>query len=169
MANILNVVGDLSNPYSFITNYDRIKTSLLLVHQTNTQGVMLAGVALALSNQYPTLLPDYQSYCASLKNTEALLGSIFVHNVPSTNLCIVNLFGQHLTNNKRDTNYEAVYHSLEVLSYYIDYVKTPTLAFPCGMSSGLAGGDWKIILCMIEQVFRNKPVTIYIVEYYKGI
>ena len=38
------------------------------------------------------------------------------------------------------------------------------LGLPFGISCGLAGGNWKIILAMIEDIFHNSIVKVLIVE-----
>ena len=164
-TNIKHVKGDLSDPSTFIENFDSTKTPIFLTHQTNCLGVMGAGVALALANRYPEILPLYQNYCK--KPVKEIAGTTPFISTYTYGINVINLFGQVLTGDGRQTNYENVYTALEKFFSYLPDYPEYIIAFPKNMSSGLAGGDWNIIYTMIESFVTKLQLTntVYIVEY----
>lgn len=162
MSNIKHVKGDLSDPSTFIENFDPRQTPIFLLHQVNCQGVMGGGVALSLANCYPTLFPEYANYCQ--KPTENLAGTA-LFTVVEQGILVINLFGQVTTGISRQTNYEYLYQALHSFFHYLPDYPEYIIAFPKNMSSGLAGGDWNIVYAMILSFVKDLPNTIYIVDY----
>ena len=165
MSNIKYVKGDLSDPSTFVENFDPDNIQIVLAQQTNCLGVMGAGVALSLVKRYPEILPSYQKYCE--QPNKEIKGTVYFTHTHKQGICVANLFGQVYTGNIRDTNYEYIYRALENYLFEFAYKPQYILAFPKNMSSGLAGGNWNIIYAMIENLAKalNLENTIYIVEY----
>lgn len=137
------------------------------VHQVNCQGVMGAGIAKTVKDNYPNVYKNYKHACDLQKSSSDLLGKVQVVKVTDKDFYIVNLFGQdnYHSLSGRCTNYEAFYTCLEKLRDYINNTSNnKTVAFPYKIASNLAGGDWNVINAMITSVFENTDidVTIYV-------
>lgn len=147
-----------------------------VAHCVNTRGVMGAGLAAKLKSKYPLLFDRYKRHCSS-HNQNDLLGSNyyttvqregvkakddeFCSNKDNWNGHIINMFAQLDFGTKtRQVNYGAISSCLSdaVTSYC---TKGTRIGFPYGMCCGLAGGDWNVILEMIEFYFKDHNVKIY--------
>lgn len=140
-------------------------TTDVIAHQVNCQGVMGAGLAKQIRDKWPNVFTHYKDYCN--RNTDEwgsikdLLGSCQIIEFPDK--YIANLFGQDkYGRDKRYTNYDAIYTALNNLAVQMMDNGIESVAFPYGMSCGLAGGDWRIIMTMIECVFENTNIRIEI-------
>lgn len=72
-----------------------------------------------------------------------------------------NLFGQErYGKNKQFTDYDALKKSLTKLKEFAQKNQL-TEALPYQFGCGLAGGDWKIVRQLIDEVFHDYYVTIY--------
>ena len=138
----------------------------ILCHQTNFTGVMGGGIAATIREEVLTdsQYMEYQALCEQLG--EALLGT--VQYLPAKDgKTIANLFSQ----NDWDagpvlTNYEALRACLnDVESYAREHGST--VALPGFIGCGIAGGDWKTVRRIIEEVFRESPVDCTIVFWKK--
>ena len=156
---IHEVKGDL-------TTYD----ADFICHQANFHGVMGGGVALAIWNKMleRQARAAYQIHCA--KNGANLLGTVqFLPAVQRTpdgdRMCIVyNLFCQ--ADEPQDdggiTHYDSMRECLEQVER-LARRSSRTVALPGYMGCGIAGGDWKKVRRIIEDVFGESPVTCTIV------
>ena len=164
--NIINITGDITD----IRNYDP-KDLVVICHQTNVLGVMGAGVSVSIKEAFPIIYDVYKKHCVSFSdNPEKLLGQVQIFSTQHSSraIFVANLFGQSdFGTYQRQTNYEAIYSCLETLRSRLKERKT-TVAFPVGMSSGLAGGNWNIIYTMITEVFKDTPHTLMFVTYDKN-
>lgn len=163
MTPIKHVNGDLTDPSSFIDNYDVEENAVFLCHQTNIFGVMSGGVAFSLATKYPEILQPYVDYCNT--NPTDIIGTALFTMTNIESIYVVDLFGQPTLNTGRDTDYECIYKALEDFFQSISDYPEWSIAFPKNMSSALAGGKWEIILSMIESFAKDVQNTIYIVEY----
>ena len=135
----------------------------IIAHQVNCQGVMGAGLAKQVRNKYPQAYREYQEECM-FEHTINLLGKCQLIKVDDSKW-IANLFGQDdYGRDKRYTNYEAIYTALSDLAVQMLDNGMESVAIPYKMSCGLAGGDWNIILAMIESpcIFGNTNITVEI-------
>jgi O-acetyl-ADP-ribose deacetylase (regulator of RNase III) len=139
----------------YIINSDllTVKTDYI-AHQVNCQGVMGAGLALALRKSEPDLYRSYQCYCNRYTPTD-LLGTYFIHNR------VISVFGQ--LNYGRDrsvvyTDYSALNQAFRSIHNCLPLNKS--IAFPFGFGCGLANGEWNIVKQLIVTCFPNR--TIYI-------
>lgn len=138
----------------------------IISHQVNNLGIMGGGLAKQVKQIYPRVFEKYKNVCD--KNLMKL-GSCQVVDVDGTKTKFVaNLCGkENIGTDKRQTNYDGIYVALEKLAKYCLDNKIESIAFPWGMSCGLAGGNWSIIITMIESVFENNEnIT---VEYWKYV
>lgn len=142
-----------------------------MVHCANLHNVMGGGIARLVRSKFP------EAYEADGKVSNPELGSFsFAPVCVCTEFNIVvhifNLYGQiGIGNNgeplNRNARYDAIHDGVWSICEFIkksfpnqDY----SLAFPYGMGSALAGGDWKIVSAILESVeshFNNIEFHIY--------
>lgn len=160
---VIEIDGDLVDLLLYVEY-----PTTVIGHQTNVFGVMGAGVAVGVKNTFPTVFTKYQTLCKSYaQNPEELLGKTQVLSTEYPDIYVANLFGQAAYGkDNRQTNYEAIYTSLETLRTILKDHEV-LVSFPVGMSSGLAGGNWSIIKTMILEVFKDSNCTLMFVNYAK--
>lgn len=135
------IQGDLLN-----VNYG------IIGHQVNCKGVMGGGIAHQLRNKYPGIFEPYQTLCGMAIPSEVLLGLVQILQV-NPNIMVANLFGQDAYGrDKQYTNTSALKQSLLFLNQF-QYVNSSFPVFlPWKLGCGLAGGDWRIVSEIIDQV-----------------
>lgn len=157
--------------WSYADKLDFICITTNSIVKTNVLGVMGAGVAASIKEAFPVIYEVYKKRCDNFSdNPEKLLGQVQIFSTQHNayNISVANLFAQAACGrDKRQTNYEAIYSCLETLRSRLKERKT-TIAFPVGMSSGLAGGNWNIIYTMITEVFKDTSHTLMFVTYDKN-
>lgn len=133
----------------------------IYMHCANCFLAMHSGVAAVVRNEYPGAI---QADLDTVKGDRNKLGtySYWTGNHfrnPSRVVTIVNLYGQYkYGGGKRNADYDAIRSGLIKIGQ--DF-PTQSLALP-KIGSGLAGGDWNTILTIIEDVFKDREVTIYV-------
>ncbi|CAL8902020.1 Appr-1-p processing protein [Bacillus pumilus] len=140
-------------------------TKNIICHQVNCKGVMGAGLAKQIKSKYPNVYKEYRQLCKDQNIKIGLLGAAQFVDV-NENKTIANLFAQDNYGVKtRQTNYEAMNLCLKSLKSVVttDYSKYKgcSIAIPYGIGCGLAGGDWKIVKQMIDDILGECDVTIY--------
>ena len=139
-----------------------------ICHQVNCKGVMGAGIAKQIRDRWPEVFISYREYCNRHdRDPKFMLGNIWgVQVTPNcVNRWVVNMFAQndYGYNGSRFTSYDAFAKCLEVMRDRLP--KDKTIGFPKGIGCGLGGGDWEIILRMIENVLGDThEVFIYELE-----
>jgi len=130
----------------------------IICQQVNCKGVMGAGLALQIAQKYPVVYSTYKRY---LRSNQYPLGDILNIEV-NTNKIISCLFAQNDYGriNKVYTNYEALKDCLTKLNNYAINNKY-SIAVPWGIGCGLANGDLKVVLDIVDKVFANNYVIIY--------
>ena len=129
----------------------------IIVHQVNCQGVMGAGLALALRRKYPQMYTSYMKVC-SMYTSEQLLGKVQMIKI-SDDLTICNFFAQlNYGTGKVQTNYDAFEKCLEKLAFKTGS-DTP-IYIPYKIGCGLAGGDWEIIKELLDIYLYDHKVII---------
>lgn len=136
-------------------------TEDIIAHQVNCQKVMGSGLAKQIRNKYPYAYDAYNKYCERVKDKKDLLGEVCLAVSDYNDKTIAHLFGQfYYGRDKQYTDYEALKKSLTKLLYWAT-IYNNSIALPCNLGSGLAGGDWNIVYKIIEDVFQDYDVTIY--------
>lgn len=75
---------------------------------------------------------------------------------------IYNIYGQHrYGTEKRQVNYEAFYQGLEAVKQHLGETKV-IIGIPYKIGAGLAGGNWRILKTMIEEVFKDYKGEVFI-------
>lgn len=128
----------------------------------NTQG---AGLAKAIKEKYPEV---YAADCQTEKGDPNKLGTILpvklLHDQQPF-YCFLNYNQFKFGRNQRQVNYESFYRALTLSRDKCLELGYKTLGLAHGMSCNNAGGSWPIILCMIEDVFLQSEVQVYICKY----
>ena len=128
-----------------------------ICHQVNCQGVMGAGLAKEIAMRWPEVKRDYKELCME-EEPSKLLGTYL--DTPVEGGHIISIFGQNYygRDNQCYTDYHALtwgFHRLD-LAYW-----NRKIAIPYGIGCGLGGGDWSIVLQIIETQFINADVVIF--------
>jgi O-acetyl-ADP-ribose deacetylase (regulator of RNase III) len=173
MAEIEYVTGDALEPRD-VKGCER----KLIVHCCNTQGVMGAGIALAIARKWPIVKDEYVLWHMQTKfpggsswvssASDLPLGAIQIVAV-HRKLRVVNLIGQTLgySDEKPPIRYEAIEKGFRTLRKFItlDYEGCSakySVHMPM-MGSGLAGGKWSEVELLVEKELCDYdiPVTVY--------
>ena len=130
-------------------NYD------VIVHCCNCFCTMGAGIAPQIKNKFPEA---YAVDCETKAGDVNKLGTI-THTV-TTKPTIVNIYSQYGTRGRQkgeiDLDYDALRKGLQLTK---DKFSGKRFGFPY-IGTGLAGGDEKIVLKMIEDIFIGEYVTL---------
>ena len=151
---ITNVTDDI---------FHQLKENSVLVHQTNCQGVMGAGIALQIRQKFPNTFATYKKVCDNLSyfDKKSLLGTIIYtqEQYQGKNIFIANCFGQfRYGRDKRYTEYDALEKCFEEIKNRADIDQTIVIPYKIGCNN--AGGDWNIVSKIIETQFQDYPVII---------
>jgi len=129
----------------------------IILHQVNCQGVMGAGLAKQIKAWCPQ---HYQDYIKCCKNTppKELLGHWVGTRYSSVN-SVIGIFGQlNYGRDKCYTDYNALRTALLDNKRVINdlYWQYPNcrIAIPYGVGCGLAGGQWNIVLEILNELFE---------------
>ena len=132
-------------------------------HQVNCQGVMGAGVALAIRKKW---LVAYSKYKWAYTNGELKLGNVIfvkIHN----GLHVAHICGQdRYARVGVHTNYEALHKAIRYISEVRMIVNRDMkimvpVYFPNRMGCGLAGGDWNIVIQIIGKYIPDAKIVNY--------
>jgi O-acetyl-ADP-ribose deacetylase (regulator of RNase III) len=134
-----------------------------IIEQLNCWIIQGGGIAARIRQEYP------QIYAADVKfgrkGDITKLGEFCVANVYPDKL-IYGYYGQYdLGTNKRQTNYEAVYVGLTEIKKHAIENGINIIGLPKNMGSTLGGARFSIIERMIEIVFENSGIDVYICNY----
>lgn len=147
-----------------------VATTGIIAHQVNCRGVMGAGIAREVAQQFPQAEADYKARCSANAHFDpdghpaSLLGQVdmvlvrpFNTTDPDTGLYVANVYGQiEPRRGGRQTNYGAVAEAFNTLSDYASYTD---LYVPWRMGCDLAGGDWTIYGEIIEHFCPGATVV----------
>lgn len=136
----------------------------IICHQVNTLGVMGAGIALQIKNEYPRCFQKYKEICNYFKDKQdELIGRVLLweDEIPSIPIkLIANFFSQIGLGWDVQTDYDAFRKCCKEVKAKLKYWFPITLdsfkiGFPYKIGCGLAGGDWNIIKQIIEEEFTD--------------
>lgn len=128
----------------------------LLIHGCNCFNTMNSGVAKQVKLLYPGAWEEDQK---TIKGDKFKLGTFTVwsgkHNYYNQTIVVVNLYTQYrYGRDKMYADYDAIRVGLENVH---EIFPLQTIALPM-IGAGLAGGDWKIINDIINDVFKNQEL-----------
>lgn len=125
----------------------------VICHQVNCKGKMGSGVAKQVREKYPLVYSLYHKLCEDNPG-DKLLGTV---------LCcgnIANLFAQenYGYDGKCYTDYEALRQCLSIVN---ERYAGQKVAIPYLMGCHRGGGDWGVVLEMIQSELTDCDVTLY--------
>ena len=124
-------------------------------HGCNCFVKMGAGIAPQIKDKFPEA---YEVDCATIKGDRNKLGTITYTVIQNTPV-IVNLYSQYgfaRQHGEVALDYKALRSSLKAMK---GKFSGKTMALPW-IGAGLAGGDWDVILRIIEEEMRGEYVTV---------
>lgn len=138
----------------------------VLLHQVNCRGVMGGGVAKQVKQKYPSVFKWYKLWCDEYKDVaerlgyQPLLGKIQVCEKNNERpYAIINLFAQDgYGRDKCYTDYDALRRCLRQVN---NEFRGKDIAIPYKMSCDRGGGDWDVVLKIIEEELYDCRVTLY--------
>ncbi len=135
-------------------------------HCVNCQGVMGSGIALSIKERYPEVFKDYREFHDKY-GADRVFGSgqsvgMYNDNIKRIQQ-VFNLHGQdNYGRSTRHLNYGAIGDALGNMADKLGEIHQ--IGFPYKMGCDRAGGDWEIVLEMIEFYFKSHNVKIYKLE-----
>lgn len=133
-----------------IKNYngDLLKSGCkVIAHQTNTAGVMGAGIALQVRKQFPEVYRQYRNYC--LEDFAKIGTVLFLKD--ASDVWVANCFSQ----NEWRTDEAAVKSVALALKSFCTDNDIHTLGIPYLYGCGIAGGDWTSVSKIFDDVFKD--------------
>lgn len=133
----------------------------IICHQVNCQGVMGTGIALSIKQKWLEVYKQYRDKLLMPRYKN--LGRAQIISI-GQNLYCCNLFGQFdFGRDYRRTEYGSIYTALKTLQSYLkksekfqEYeANYLPLYFPYKMSCNNAGGDWNLIMEMLDELFPD--------------
>ena len=150
-----------------------------IAHSCNCQNVMGGGIAKQIKDRYPKAFEaDTERWSNEYNDGGNWKGQIgdYSKAVIENKGTIYNLYTQSgYSTERRQVNYEYFWKALKAMEedlykmnvekHEYDPSAPPVLGLPYGISCGLAGGSWKIIKAIIEDIFLDSPIKCYIVKF----
>ena len=144
----------------------------IIAHQVNCQGVMGSGVAACVRKKLPVVFELYRNLCRSRSGaTASLLGKNQYLDcaLDGRVVTLVNMFAQDRYGDPtvtRYTDYDAFRECCRRLktNALTQYGKSVSIAMPYLIGCGRGGGDWAVILSIVEQELGDLNVTFYRVD-----
>ena len=151
-----------------------------IAHSCNCQNVMGGGIAKQIKDRYPKAYEaDREFHNREYNDGGGWNGAIgqyskAVIETQWTNLphaTIYNLYTQWgYSTKRREVNYEYFWRAMKAMQEDLLFnqheLDVPqVIGLPYGISCGLAGGNWKIIKAIIEDIFLDSMIECHIVKY----
>ena len=131
----------------------------VLLHQVNCQGVMGAGVALAVKERYPEVFTAYRDLY--LTESDFLLARGQLVSTHHDDLWVGNVFGQHgYGTGRRQTSYDAVYTALSEIKRESARLDDPVFILPYKMGCDRGGGDWNIYSAILTATLGSHWIAV---------
>jgi len=151
-----------------------------IAHSCNCQNVMGGGIAKQIKDRFPQAYEADTEFHNKEYNdgggwkgaigqySKAVFKTMFLPNSTGT---IYNLYTQSgYSTSKREVNYEYFWRAMKAMQEDLLFNQhelgvPQVIGLPYGISCGLAGGNWKIIKAIIEDIFLDSLIECYIVKY----
>jgi O-acetyl-ADP-ribose deacetylase (regulator of RNase III) len=138
-------------------------TENIIIQSVNHQGKMGAGLAKQIATKYPDLVLNYKALC-NISFDKIRRNGIFSYYIIGKDKYIMSIFGQDkYGRDKKYTDYISFGNGLEQVAMFAQ-AQDYSIAIPSGIGAGLGGGDWDVILDIIENCFSyysDVEVAIY--------
>ena len=173
--NFRNKISIIKNKNIFDYAIDRVHSghsgcSVIVPHVCNNVNAFGAGFADAISKQFPVVKTNFHllGKTAKLGQTQfvtAMVDPTYKHELIFANMIAQN--GLINPNNTRPLIYAALTYCMnEVRQYYkkiLNKNDEQNIEIHCPkFGSGLAGGDWKFIECLINDIWYDCQTYVYI-------
>ena len=127
-----------------------------LIHQCNCFHTMGAGIARTVKELFPEA---YRADLATGYGDSNKLGTFSMATTQNGEYAyiskVINLYGQfRYGRDKRYTDYNALADGLKLIAVSQQKERETRLTIPFKMGCNNAGGDWKIVLAIIQSVFE---------------
>lgn len=133
------------------------------IHQANCFHTMGAGIALSIKQKYPEVYEADKA--AGIRGDSNRLGSFSFAKTKDGKVGY-NLYGQYnYGRQSRFTSYDAVCNGLIKICNHADSLGLKKLGLPKGMGCVLGGGSWRIVRAIIDDIFLESPIELYICNY----
>jgi hypothetical protein len=142
--------------------------NIVIPHVCNNINLFGAGFAHHVGKNYPMVKENFH-----LLGKKSYLGytqfvSAFVNPKTNSQIIFANMIAQNKTisvENPRPLNYAALTVCMTEVKRYIDNIKlnndVETSIHAPKFGSGLAGGNWSFIECLIQDIWHNTTTFIY--------
>jgi len=134
----------------------------MIAHGVNCQGVMGAGVALAIRNKYPDVFKSYTTFISAYRKMKiSPLGMAHLWQDPQTKITIANLFTQDKYG--RDpkiqyASYEAIQTAFHWMFLYAKARKMQSIAMP-KIGCNLGNAQWDKVLSILTEEYEKSKWT----------
>lgn len=133
-----------------------------IIHQANCHCRMASGVAAQIHRLYPEAV---EADNATRSGDATKLGT-FSHATGKDGKIIYNLYGQfNFGNQIRQTHYEGFYRAMDAIYKDVVAKKLTTASVPYNIGCGLAGGSWKIVSAIIDEIWHRSDIDLTICRY----
>ena len=133
-----------------------------IIHQANCQNTMQSGIARQIREKYPEA---YEVDCKTIAGDPNKLGT-FSWVKTHDGKYIYNCYSQfRYGREQRHTNYEAIYTGLSSIKDHANSIELTTLSLPYNMGCALGGGSWNIVRAMIQDIFYDSNINLFICKY----
>lgn len=140
----------------------------IVCRQTNCQGVMGAGIAKQIRDTWPRVFGQRKLYCTKARaEGNPLLGRCrLVYTDQEKSRILANLFGREFYGGgKKQTDYGASRKAPHALAANgLTLQNKFSIGFPYLIGCALGGGNWEIVLPIIEEEFKDYPGKVEIWE-----
>lgn len=134
-----------------------------IIHQSNCFNTMGSGIARQIRERYPEA---YEADCKTKSGDYSKLGTFSWVKTNDGKFLIYNCYSQfRYGREQRHTNYEAVYNGLSQIEQHASQNGLTSLSLPHKMGCMLGGGSWHIVNAIIEEIFLENNIDLYICRY----
>jgi len=170
-----NTVAIVKNQNIFDSIRSRINSkdrgsSVVVPHVCNNINTFGAGFASDISNKFPEVKMNFHMLGNKTKLGQVQFVSVLKEPTYKYEIVFANMIAQNKLiskENPRPLNYAALVQSMNEVKAYINqyknkYGESSNIEIHAPkFGSGLAGGDWDFISCLIQDIWNDIPVYIY--------
>lgn len=134
-----------------------------IIHQANCFNTMGSGIARQIREKYPEA---YEADCKTVAGDYKKLGTFSWVQTNDKKFYIYNCYSQYrYGTDTRHTNYEAIYNGLSIIKQHSIQHGLKTISLPHSMGCVLGGGSWHVVSAIIEDIFDDHSIDLYICRY----
>lgn len=138
----------------------------VVVQSVNHKQVMGAGLAKQIRDKYPGIYDGYVKYCKMYDFPHIRHYGYIYKYFADDGKIICCVFGQeNYGRDKKYTDYEALRNGLVSVKDFNSAFWFSDIAIPYGIGCGLAGGDWKVVSKIIDDVFYNYEFDVILYKF----